>query len=344
MNNKMKAAVFEGEGKLTLKEVPIPVIDDDGDEVLIEVEAVSICGTDVSIVRVPPAFIIEPGIILGHELVGHIIKKGRSVKNLKVGDRIVVNPNDYCGRCYYCRSNLPNLCENLRAMGVGINGAFAKYVKTTEKVCYKISETIPAEKAVFAEPLACVINGMNKVRVRPGETVTIMGAGPIGLLFLQMFKAGSSSKVIMSEISKYRRDFTETIGVDIIIDPQTQDLKDIVLKETVYGSDIVVDTVGSQMAAGIDIVRKGGKLLIFGGKTDAITSFKQINIITKEISVLGTFLANASFQHSVRVLETGKISTEKLVTHKIPLSGIHDGIKLLEEVKAVKVLITPIDE
>ncbi len=344
MKNKMKAAVFEGEGKLTLKEVPIPSINGDGNEVLIEIEAASICGTDVSIARVPPAFIIEPGIILGHELVGYIAKKGDGVKNLKIGDRIVVNPNDYCGICYFCKSNLPNLCENLRAMGVGINGVFAKYVKTTEKVCYKISETVPIESAVFAEPLACVINGTNKVRSQPGETVTIIGGGPIGLLFLQMFKAGGSSKAIISEISKYRRDFAKAVGADIVVDPYREDLKDIIFKETIYGSDIVVDAVGSQMALGIDIVRKGGKLLIIGGKTDAITSFKQINIVSKEINVLGTFLANASFQDSIRILETGKISIEKLVTHKIPLSGIHDGIKLLEEEKAIKVLITPMNE
>lgn len=341
MKDQMTAAVFEGEGKLTLKEVPVPEMESDG-EVLIKVEAVSICGTDVSILRIPPAFKIEPGIILGHELVGIIEKKGSNVKDLEIGDRVVVNPNDYCGRCYYCRSNLPNLCEDLKAMGVGIDGAFAKYVKTTEKVCYKISGFVPLEAAVLAEPLACVINGTQKVKIQPGENAVIMGAGPIGLLFLKIFKSGGASKVIVSEISKYRRDFAITAGADIVVDPQSEDLKDIVLNETIYGPDIVVDAVGSCMAEGINIVRKGGKFLIIGGKTNSVTSFNQIEIVTKELKILGTFLANASFKSAVKILETGKIEPEKLVTNKLSLSKIREGIKMLEDGKAIKVIISPV--
>jgi threonine dehydrogenase-like Zn-dependent dehydrogenase len=226
-------------------------------------------------------------------------------------------------------------------MGVGIDGAFAKYVKTSEKVCYKISGSVSMDAAVLAEPLACVINGTNKVRARPGETAVIMGGGPVGLLFLGMFKAAGVSKIMMSEVSGYRRGFARDAGVDIVVDPENQDLGDIVLKEIAYGPDIVVDAVGSQMAQGIDIVGKGGRFLIIGGKTDAVASFKQINIITKEISILGTFLANASFESSVKILETGKIDAEKLVTHKMSLDNIYEGIKLLEQGKAIKVVIIP---
>lgn len=341
MKDMMKAAVFEGEGKLTLKEVPVPSIDASSDEVLIEVEAVSICGTDVSIVRVPPAFVIEPGIILGHELVGHIAQKGGRVLGLDVGDRVVVNPNDYCCACHYCRSNRPNLCENLKALGVGIDGAFAKYVKTSEKVCYRISDAVAPEAAVLAEPLACVINGTNKVMARPGETAVIMGAGPIGLLFLGMFRAAGVAKIIVSEVSGFRRDFARSAGADLVVDPASQDLDSAVSVETAYGPDIVVDAVGSQMAQGIDIVGKGGRFLIIGGKTGAVASFDQINVITKEIKIMGTFLANASFESSVKMLESSKIDALKMATHNIPLERIHEGIKLLEEGRAIKVVVIP---
>jgi len=339
----MKAAVFEKEGRLVIKDVPRPEIDTGSDDVLIEVEAVSICGTDVSIVKVPPAFVIEPGIILGHELVGHIAGKGKNVTGLDMGDRVVVNPNDYCGKCYFCRSNMPNLCENIKAMGVAINGAFAKFVKTTEKVCYRISERVRPESAVMAEPLACVINGTNKLNARPGETAVIMGSGPIGILFLQMFKASGMSKIIVSEPWSFRRDFAVSAGSDIIIDPVSQDLEKKVMKETSRGADIVVDAVGTQLASGIDIVRKGGRILVIGGKTGAVSSFEQIKMITKELRVMGTFLANNSFQPAVDVLESEKIDAGRLVTHTVPLDRIHEGIDLLKEGKAIKVMVDSLD-
>ena len=119
---KMLAAVFEDVGKLELKMVPVPRIQRE-DQVLVEVEAVSICGTDVHITAVPPGYEAVPGTILGHELVGKIIEKGEAVEHLQIGDRVVVNPNDYCGVCRYCRKNLPNLCENIIPLGIDYHGA-----------------------------------------------------------------------------------------------------------------------------------------------------------------------------------------------------------------------------
>ena len=116
MEKSMLAAVFEGEGQLTLKEVPVPRVERP-DQVLLEVNAVSICGTDVHIVAVPPGYIATPGTILGHELVGTVVEKGEEVTHLQIGDKVVVNPNDYCGVCTYCRKNLPNECENIKALG-----------------------------------------------------------------------------------------------------------------------------------------------------------------------------------------------------------------------------------
>lgn len=119
--------------------VPVPQIQRE-DQVLVEVEAVSICGTDVHITAVPPGYEATPGTILGHELVGKIIEKGEAVEHLQVGDRVVVNPNDYCGVCQYCRKNLPNECENIIPLGIDYDGAFAKYCLISGKVAYKISE------------------------------------------------------------------------------------------------------------------------------------------------------------------------------------------------------------
>ncbi len=334
----MLAAVFEGEGKLVLKEVPVPSIQRDN-EVIIKVEAVSICGTDVHIVEVPPGFIATPNTILGHELAGQVELVGSAVTTLKKGDRVVVNPNDFDCTCRYCKLNLPNQCENLRALGIHVDGAFAKYCKVTEKVCHKISSSVSPDVAAFAEPLAFVINGTQKVRIQPGESAVILGGGPIGLLFLKMFKASGASKIIISEPSRFRRKLAEENGADFVVDPTREDLEEIVLKETSIGADVVVDAVGSLMEQGVKVSRKGGKFLIFGVNTKAISKIQQCEVTFKELQVLGTWLANATFPKAVSVIESGVLNLEKLITHRFPLKKIHEGIRLLAEGKAVKVII-----
>ena len=133
---------------------------------MIEVEACSICGTDVHITGNPPGYIATEGTVLGHEFCGIIKAKGENVDQLEVGDRVVVNPNDYCGKCVYCRKNLPNQCQHIEALGIDFDGAFAKYCVVTDKVAYKISKEVEADVAACAEPLACAINGLNKVDIK----------------------------------------------------------------------------------------------------------------------------------------------------------------------------------
>lgn len=187
MLKQMLAAVFEGEGKLNLKKVPIPSIENEKD-VIIKVDSVSICGTDVHIVEVPPGFIAKPNTILGHEISGNVIEFGKGVKNLLKGDRVVINPNEFDCNCDYCKMNLFNQCRNLKALGISVDGGFAEYCRVSELVCHKIFPSISSDVAAFAEPLACVISGTDKIKLQPGESVIIFGAGPIGMLFLKMLK------------------------------------------------------------------------------------------------------------------------------------------------------------
>ena len=126
----MRAAVFEGEGKLVLKDVKKPVIER-ADQIIGEIEVCSICGTDVHMTNVPPGYPATPGTILGHELVAKVVEVGEGVTAFKEGDRFVVNPNEYCGSCVYCRKNLPNECQNIQAMGIDVDGGFAEYVRVS---------------------------------------------------------------------------------------------------------------------------------------------------------------------------------------------------------------------
>lgn len=340
MKDKMMAAVFEREGQLTVKEVDVPRLLKP-DDVIIEIELCSICGTDVHIMAVPPAYTATPNTILGHELVGRVVETGSKVKMVKVGDRVVVNPNDYCGVCSYCMKNLPNQCENIIAMGIDADGGFAEYVRTSEKVVHRISDSLPAEIAAFAEPLACVVNGTQKIRVQPGESALVIGAGPIGLLFVQMLKSAGASPVIVSEPSPLRQEYAKKCGADYVVNPMETDLEAYVKELTDLGVDVAVDVVGSQVWEGIKAVRKGGKVLVFGMNTKAEPKIVQSQVTKKEVQVIGTWLANATFPTAVKILESRVLDLKPLITHSLPLEKVQEGIQLLAKGEGIEILIYP---
>lgn len=334
----MKAAVFEKTGVFVLKEVPIPEITKN-DQILVQVEAVSICGTDVHITAVPPGYAAKPNTILGHEFVGTIVKKGDAVSHLEIGDRIVVNPNDYCGVCVYCRKNLPNECLNIVPLGIDYNGAFARYCVVSGKVAYKISKNVPIETAACAEPLACAINGLNKVNVKPGNCAVIIGAGPIGLIIAMLLKASGADKIFILETAPYRIAFAQKLRLGKVINPCMEDAKSLILDDTEIGVDFVFDVTGSQFLPSIELIRKGGSIVLFGVNKRAQSLIAQCEITTKEISVLGTWLANATFPEAVKVLEQNVIDLSSIITDVISLDEIHAGLEKLRNAQAVKVII-----
>lgn len=340
MKDMMKAAVFEREGVLTVKQVPVPVIRKP-DDLIVEVELCSICGTDVHIMSVPPGYEATPGTILGHELVGRVVETGEGVKAIKAGDRVVVNPNDHCGVCDYCKRNLPNECSNIIAMGIDSDGGFAEYVRMSEKVAFKVSQELPAELAAFAEPLACLVNGINKIRVNPGESVTILGAGPIGLMYCQALKASGVGPVIVSEPSKLRQEYARKCGADYVVNPMEQNLEEFVKSVTEIGTDFAVDVVGTQLEESVKVVRKGGSVLLFGVNKTARPKVTQSQVTTKEVTIFGTWLANASFPKAIKILERRTMELDKLITHTLPLEELARGIELLRSGEAVEVLIDP---
>lgn len=336
----MKAAVFEKIGVLNIKEVEKPKIQK-ADDVIIKVKLCSLCGTDVHILSDPPGYIATPNTILGHELVGTIVEVGEAVTTVKVGDMVVCNPNDYCGTCAYCKNNLPNFCENIQAMGIDVDGGFAEFVRTSEKVVYKVRDDVAPEIAAFAEPLACLLNGTNKIRVQPGESVTVVGAGTIGLMFVQMMKAAGAYPIIVSEPSEIRRKVALECGADYVVNPLEQDLPEIVKEKTKFGSNYTIDVVGNQIATCIDCTRRGGTVLLFGVNTQAMPQVTQSKITQNEIRVQGTWLANATFPKAVEVIESGVLDLSKLITHTLPLSETQKGIDLLRRGEGIEILIDP---
>ncbi|MDR1621202.1 MAG: alcohol dehydrogenase catalytic domain-containing protein [Synergistaceae bacterium] len=336
----MRAAVFEKAGSFILKDVPVPKIERE-DQILLEVNAVSICGTDLHITADPPGYDAKPGTILGHELVGTVVETGAAATHLKPGDRVVVNPNNYCGVCAFCRKNLPNLCLHIEPLGIEFDGAFAKYCVVSGKVAYKISPHVPDEVAACAEPLACAINGVRKVNVLPGENAVVIGGGPIGLMIVMLLKASGVRDCYLLETAPFRLKFARKLGIAKVIDPREQDAPAIVAEETGIGADYVFDVTGSQVVPAIKMARKGGRVVLFGVNGKAVSQVLQKEITTKEIAVLGTWLANATFPEAVRVLETGAVDLASLITDVIPLEEVHKGLAKLARGEAVKVVVKP---
>ncbi|MFQ5675033.1 MAG: alcohol dehydrogenase catalytic domain-containing protein, partial [bacterium] len=244
MKEKMRAAVFEGVGQFAIKDVPAPTIKRD-DEVLLEVQAAGICGTDLHILADPPGHPAAPNTILGHEYTARVVEVGACVEHLQTGDKVVIDPNLTCGRCTYCLTGHPNSCENMTTLGIFLDGGLAPYNAAPARALHKISSDVAPHIAAWGEPLSCIINGTKKIKLHPGESVLVLGAGAIGLLFISMLKAAGAGKIIAAELSDYRGEFARSAGADLVIKQQGSDLSNIVKEETEFGVDVVVDAVGA---------------------------------------------------------------------------------------------------
>lgn len=336
----MRAAVFLAPGCIELKDVEIPVLKK-SDQLLVEVEACSICGTDVHIVANPPGYIATPNTILGHEFCGIVKAVGEEVRGFLPGDRIVVNPNNYCGTCYFCKRNLPNQCEHIEALGIDYDGAFAKYCVISEKVAHKISKNVDRGVAACVEPLACVINGLSKVHITPSDSAVVVGAGPIGMIMAMMLKRNGIESLYILETSQNRIEFANNLNLGRVINPLTENAAEIIKQETVIGADFVFDMTGSQIDTSISLVRKNGIVVLFGVNKQSQKTIAQSEITTKEISVIGTWLANATFPKAVQVVEEHAIDLTQIITDVYTLSDIKLGLEKLASGQAMKIIILP---
>ncbi|HOX40485.1 MAG TPA: zinc-dependent alcohol dehydrogenase family protein [Candidatus Brocadiia bacterium] len=340
MKSKMKAVIFDAPGHYKVGQAPVPAIQKPTD-VLLQVEASSICGTDVHILEVPPGHPATVGSILGHEYTGKVLEVGKAVNHLAPGDRVVVDPNITCGRCGPCREGMHNMCDNMTTLGIFMDGGFAEYNVAPAQQLFPIPMEMPPEDAVFCEPLACVVNGCRRAALQTGERAVVLGAGPIGLLFTQMLKASGAGKVIVAEISPFRSKLAKKSGADIVVNPQKDDVAAIVKEETGGGPEVVVDAVGSLMPQAIDLVARGGRVLLFGQNSNAKPPITQNLITRKEIAVLGSYIARHTFPQAVKILAGGLLNLKPLVTHRISLDEFDSGLKAMQEGRAVEVIVFP---
>lgn len=336
----MLAAVFEKVGQLVLQEREIPSITSD-QEVKIKIEAASICGTDVHILSDPPGHPATPGIIQGHEYVGDVVEIGNAVKNVNVGDRVIVDPTFTCGYCTYCQMGNSHMCEHMSTFGIFLDGGFTTYSVVPASNVYKISKQVPPEIAALAEPLSCVINGSEKVKVQPGDSVVILGAGPMGQLFTQVIKAAGAGTIICVDLSDFRLKYSKISGATHIVNPNNQDVIEVVREVTGIGADVVIDCVGVLFNQAMELVRRGGQILLVGMNSHAKPAINQYDITRNEITVKGTYIQNHHFPKVIKILESNLLNLEDLITHKITLDQIHEGIEIMRKGEAIKIIVYP---
>ena len=333
----MRAAVYEGEGRLVVRDVPDPV--PAADEVLIEVEACGVCGSDVQIINMPPGHPSTPPVIIGHEFVGWIRGTGSAVRDVAIGTRVVVDPDPKCGACDACRAGRPANCTNIVALGVYRDGALARYVTAPANSVYPISDAVPAEIAALVEPLACVINGTNRASIRPGESAIVFGAGAIGCLFIAVLRASGASKIIAIEPSATRAPVALALGADVVLTPEAWAVqRDDVLPR---GADVVVDAVGSVLPQAIDAAGMGARVVVFGMNGNARPPVHQVEIVEKGLTILGSYISNFTFPAAIRLVESGQLDLTPMVTAVIPLEDAVAGIARIRSGEAVKIVIKP---
>ncbi|HSR49326.1 MAG TPA: alcohol dehydrogenase catalytic domain-containing protein [Acidobacteriota bacterium] len=336
MPQTMLAAVFAGEGSLELQQRPVPSLQSD-DQVLIEVEGCGVCGTDLHILSTPPGHPATPGVILGHEYLGRVISAGSEVSQIKVGDRVAVAPNLTCGKCRYCKAGLSNHCSDFTTLGIFLDGGMAPYNLAPERACHVLSDDLPFEEAVWTELLSCVVNSIDLIRPAPGEKAVVIGGGPVGALHAMLLRA-AGVRVIVSDLVEERLESLREIGFETV-NAGRDDLAQSVAGAFDWGADVVVDAVGNQLAASIELARVGGRICLFGMSETARPAVPQNAITRNELTVLGCYVGTHSFPRAIAILESGIIKPSQLISQEVGVPGLPETIDSLRQGRLMKAVV-----
>jgi len=346
----MRAAFLVGPRQLDLRDIPDPVAPDDG--LVLQVKACGICGSDLRRWREGPAQ--DAGdIIPGHEVAGIVVEVGENTTDYSLGDHLAIAPDVHCGKCYYCRRGLYNLCDNLRAVGItpGYPGGFAERMILTREILtngivHRMPKGLSFRAASLAEPCSSVIAAHQKAGTGLGDTVVVIGAGPIGCIHIEVAKA-RGARVIVSQRSEIRRKLAARFGPDMIINPKDEDVVARVREATDgIGADIVVVACGAKSVypQAVEMARKGGRVILFGGlpKDDHMATFDANLIHYGEIEVVGAFSYHPVMHEvALDLLNRNIIRADLLITHTFTLDRILEAFETAASSTGLKVIITP---
>ena len=340
----MKAVLYDAPRSYSVTEVPTP--EAGAGEVRIKMDQVGVCGTDLHIHE--GEFNAVFPLIPGHELVGVVDQVGDGVDRFGLGEQVTVNPNVYCGHCQYCLSGRLILCENAKGYGSNFPGFFAEYVTVPDRLVFSV-EGLPRDTAVFAEPAACAMHGVETLQIRPGASALVLGSGPTGLLLAQLIASGGAASVTVAGPTGYKLQTAERLGADRTVQIDRRDAEANLhrLREQSPrgdGYDIVVEATGSTAVGDIcvPLTRNGGTVLVYGvTRGDAIVRFHPFDVFRREITIKGSFAEMTSFGAAVDALRTGRVQTDGIITHRFGLDDYGKALHALAaDPAAHKVVIT----
>jgi 2-desacetyl-2-hydroxyethyl bacteriochlorophyllide A dehydrogenase len=289
------------------------------------VKSCGICGTDQHIYHGHPgSAAVTPPIVLGHELAGEVVELGAGVTRLKLGDRVSVDPNIYCGDCSYCRNGRPHLCDHLQAVGVTRDGGMGEYCITPAANCYVLPGSLSYIEGAMVEPLGCVLHGFKKIDIRPTHTVLLIGGGFIGQLFLQLVKQRGAARITVSEPAVEKHDALLALGADEAVQPAGD-----VLERLKDSADVVIECVGREqsMELAIQAARKGGQVLLFGvASPETRISVSPFAIFAKELQVFGSFINPYTHEEAISLIRQGIVRIEPLISHRFSLEEIPEAM------------------
>lgn len=346
----MKAALLVAPQQYEFRDVPTPQVPAGG--VLLRVKACGICGSDLRRWREgpPPG---SAGVITGHEISGEVAAVGAGHTTYNVGERLALAPDIHCGECYYCQHGRYNLCDNMGMLGImpEYPGGFAEYIALppfvlTNGIVHRVPEGLSDDFASLGEPCSSVLACHQRLGTRFSDTVVILGAGPIGCLHVAVAKA-NGAVTILSEPSPIRRRMAEPFAPDAILDPSAEDIVARVKQLTRgLGADIAIcaNPIAATQTQAVELVRKGGKVVLFGGlpKANPLTMLDGNRIHYGEIEVLGSFSYHPTFHAlALEAIRRGIIPAEKVITHTMPLAEVNRGFETAAGGEALKVVLRP---
>lgn len=341
----MKAAVWHGSNDIRIEEIPKPEIKDD--EVLIRVKATGICGSEahaysgVSKRRTPP-------LIMGHEFTGEVTEVGEKGEDVKIGDRVVIDPIIRCGTCEQCISGRSNICNNLRLIGLHQHGAFAEYVAVPAKNCLRLPDSVSFEEGTLVEPLSVGVHAVSRTPVKLGDTVVVIGAGIIGLMTMQAAKLAGAARlaIVGGGRRKYRLELARKLGADVVINSKKEDsVKKVMELTDMKGVDAVLEAVGIEITVqqAMKMVKKGGRVAVIGMLVPKM-ELEMLNAAVKETEIKGMYgYTTTDFRVALDLIIAGRVDVKSVITHLFPLDDARKAFEILHEKRdgVTKVIIKP---
>lgn len=304
-----------------------------------------VCGTDQHIHE--GEFISKFPLIPGHEVIGKVVQVGSQVRSVKLGDRVVCDVGETCGKCFYCQRGTSLFCESFEAHGVTLNGGFAQFAKFHAAKVFPIN-SLTDEQATLVEPASCAVHGLDKIRPKPGSECLLIGAGPTGLILAQLLKLNGAQRVVLAANKGLKMDIARKIqAADEYIDLDRKDAANQwaqLKKDNPYGFDVVVEATGVESIVNdsINYVRRGGTLLVYGVYDNAArVNWSPTKIFADEINIIGSFSQTHCFPRAVAYLDSGKIRTEGMVTDIFKIEEYQQALDKMASRQCLKIAVRP---